>query len=173
MESPSVILRNEQPGDHAAIRAVIEAAFGQPNEANLVDQLRLGGGLTASLVAMLHDQVIGHIAFIPVTIGGQALAPPALALAPVAVRPEHQRRGIGGQLIRAGLDKVREAGHGLVIVLGHPEYYPRFGFIPAGQFGIECPFSVPHDAFMALELIPGTLDRCRGVVQYRPEFTAI
>ncbi|MBI3098214.1 MAG: N-acetyltransferase [Planctomycetes bacterium] len=98
---------------------------------------------------------------------------PALALAPMAVRPGFQRRGIGSDLVRAGLDRASALGHRIVIVLGHPEYYPRFGFRPARPLGIEPPFLVRDEVFMALELFPGALDGVRGTVRYPPVFDGV
>jgi putative acetyltransferase len=170
--STDLLIRREQPSDASAIRRVLESAFGQPAEANLVKALRSAGGLTLSLVALCDNEVIGHIAFSPVSIGGKATYPSALALAPVAVSPDSQRSGIGSALIRFGLEDARRLGHPGVIVLGHAEYYPRFGFLLASRFGITCPFAVPDEHFMAIELSPGGLDGQHGVVGYRPEFAA-
>src|SRR5512134_1693331 len=101
----------------------------------------------------MHDQVVGHILFTPVSL--EPPVPVRIAgLAPMAVRPEHQRSGIGGQLIRAGLDACRGNGYSAVVVLGHPEYYPRFGFAPGHTFGLVCEFPCPPEAFMAIELVP-------------------
>lgn len=98
---------------------------------------------------------------------------PALALAPMAVRPEFQRRGIGSALVRAGLDSARSLGHRVVIVLGHPRYYPRFGFRPARPLGIDPPFPCRDEVFMALELVPGALVGVRGTVRYPPAFDGV
>jgi putative acetyltransferase len=171
--SSGLLIRRELPSDLSAIHRVVESAFGQPAEAKLIDALRTSGHLTFSLVAVRDDEVIGHIAFSPVTVGGMSADPPALALAPVAVLPPAQRSGAGSALIRFGLDEARRLGHPGVIVLGHAEYYPRFGFSCASQFGITCPFEVPDDHFMAIELKPGGLAGCSGVVGYRPEFMAV
>lgn len=166
-------LRREHPDDHSQISQLLERAFEGPVEARLVDRLRSAGGLTHSFVATAEGQIVGHLAFSPISIGGQLQTPPALALAPVAVLPEYQRQGIGSMLIRQGLDDVRRDGHGVVIVLGHENYYPRFGFVPASNWGIQCPFPVDDSHFMALELLPGALGACRGLVGYRPEFAEL
>ena len=110
--------------------------------------------------------MVGHIAFSPVTIEP---AGSAIGLAPMAVLPAHQRRGIGGRLVREGLEQLRAAGHGAVVVLGHPEYYPRFGFTRASRFGLRCELDCPDEAFMALELVPGALANRAGLVRYRRE----
>jgi len=163
-------LRAEQPRDVPAIREVLLAAFGQCGEANLVDALRQSGGLTLSAVALRDDRLVGYIAFSPVVVERDGGGKQALALAPVAVRPDCQRQGIGATPIHWALAECKRMGHGLIIVLGHSEYYPRFGFVPARKFGIECPFSAPSEAFMVAELLPGALNGCRGTVRYRPEF---
>jgi len=169
-EPYSFHLRREAPPDMAAIREVEVAAFGRAGEADLVDALRAAGALVLSGVAEIQETVIGHIAFSPVTIENRPESLVAVALAPLAVRPEWQRRGIGSALIRWSLDECQRDGHELVIVLGHADYYPRFGFTPAMQYGIRCPFAVPEAAFMLLELRTGALAGRKGTVRYRPEF---
>jgi putative acetyltransferase len=168
---PSV--REESPGDIPAIRGVLEAAFGRPGEAELVEALRRGGGLVLSLVAEGGGAVVGHIAFSLIRIEAPGRSWPALALAPVGVVPPWQGRGVGGLLIRAGLALAAERGAGAVVVLGHPGYYPRFGFVPASRFGIRAPFPVPDAAFLAQPLRPGALEGVAGTVWYRPEFAAV
>jgi putative acetyltransferase len=163
-------IRKETAEDIPSIRAVVHAAFGSAGEADLVEGLRRSGALTLSAVAVVASRVIGHVAFSPVTIGGPHLA---LALAPVAVAPDCQRQGIGSALIRWSLEECQRLGHGVVIVVGEPAYYPRFGFTPASPFGIQCPFPVPPEAFMVLELSPGAASGCRGMVRYRPEFESV
>jgi putative acetyltransferase len=165
-----LILREEQAGDHAAIAAVITAAFGQPGEAALVEALRAAGALTLSLVAVADGEVVGHVAFSPVTIDGRDAA---IGLAPMAVAPGWQRRGVGVRLIDEALDRLRADGHRAVVVLGHHDYYPRFGFVPASRFGLRCEYDAPDEAFMALELVPGALAGVSGLVRYRPEFAAV
>lgn len=170
-----ITVRFEQPGDESGIREVNEQAFGEPLEARLIDALRdslRGTQDFLSLVATLDEHVVGHILFTPITIEPARNCPIA-GLAPMAVRPNHQRSGIGGQLIRAGLKECRRSGYSAVVVLGHPEYYPRFGFAPAHTFGLTCEFPSPPEAFMAIELESGALNRIRGVVRYRPEFSSV
>jgi putative acetyltransferase len=167
-------VRAEQPGDADGIRETNEQAFGSPLEAQLVDALRAAARSEGdvSLVATIDGRVVGHILFTPITI-----EPPVdrriAGLAPMAVRPEHQRSGIGSQLIRAGLDECRGAGYRAVVVLGHPEYYPRFGFVPAHTFGLTCEFPSPPEAFMVIALENGALNGVRGLVRYRPEFASV
>ena len=164
-------VRLEQPGDEPGIREVNEEAFGEPLEARLVDALR-GTPDYLSLVATIADRVVGHILFTPIVI--EPLVDRRIAgLAPMAVRPGHQRSGIGSQLIRAGLEECRRSGYSAVVVLGHPEYYPRFGFVPAHTFGLSCEFPSPPEAFMALELADSSLSGLSGLVRYRSEFSAL
>jgi len=163
----------EEPGDVAGIRSVNENAFGQPEEANIVDALRAAGGVILSLVAVEEGEIVGHILFSPVTIESEVGVFAAVGLAPMAVLPTHQRKGIGSKLVQTGLEKLRPMGHEAVIVLGHAEYYPRFGFVPASKYSIRWEMEVPDDVFMVLELKHGALHERGGVVRYRPEFTAV
>ena len=167
------VVRKETDEDSLAIRTVIKVAFGQVNEADLVDALRKAGALTLSAVAVLEGEIVGHIAFSPATIEGASGKFDALAFAPIAVRPDCQRQGIGSALIRWGLDECRRMGHGVVIVVGRPGYYPRFGFIAASARGIQCPFPVPPETFILLELFPDALGGRSGTVKYRPEFEQV
>jgi putative acetyltransferase len=151
-----------------AVRSVNEAAFGQPDEADLVDRLRSEGLVLASLVAEYGTQITGHILFSRMWIDTARDSVPAAALAPMAVAPPYQRQGIGGRLIRSGLDRLRKRGEEIVIVVGHPDYYPRFGFTTENARSLESPF--PRHAFMALELSPGALDGACGKVRYPAAF---
>ena len=169
----SVTLRRELSTDIAAVREVETAAFGRPGEAALVDSLRAAGALMLSGIAEIGGEIVGHIAFSPVRIEGGPEIFEALALAPVAIHPNWQRKGVGSALIRWSLDECRRVGHELVIVLGHHQFYPRFGFVPAMPLGVRCPFEVPSEAFMLLELCPGALAGRTGMVRYRPEFEAL
>jgi putative acetyltransferase len=167
-----MIIRAEVAADHKAIQAIVTAAFGQPDEARLVEALRLATEYDPelSLVAVEDEEVLGHVLLTAITIDTERGPSPALALAPVAVSPERQRHGVGSALIREALKRAKNKGHEAVIVLGHPEYYPRFGFVPASQFGIRVSFAVPDEAFMALELKPGALEGRAGAVRYPPAF---
>jgi len=169
----SLTIRNEQAADVGTIRRLNEQAFGQWAEADLVDALRRSHALTVSLVAEVNGKIAGHIAFSPLTIESRGSTCEALALAPLEVLPEYQNRGIGSSLVHRGLEDCKVSGHGAVIVLGDPAYYPRFGFVPAATYGIRCPFVVPAETFMAAELAPGALAGCEGIVRYRPEFDAV
>ena len=136
-----------------------------------MDELRAAGAGVVSLVAEEAGQVVGHVLFSPVRVeraDGQGRE--ALGLAPMAVRPEHQRRGIGGRLVEAGLAACRRSGHGLVFVLGHPEYYPRFGFVPAFEHGCRFRSEEFDPAFFVAELSPGALAGVKGLVHYHDAF---
>ncbi len=168
-----VIIRPEQLEDIPAIHHVNSIAFGQRHEADLVDALRRADALIISLVAVQGDHIIGHITFSPVTITSETAVVYAIGLAPMAVLPEHQRTGIGSQLAEASLNACREMGYGVVVVLGHPDYYPRFGFTPSKPYGITWEHDAPDEAFMVKELQEGVLPQTHGVVRYRPEFDVV
>ena len=164
-----MIVRYETAADIAAIHDVNERAFGQPVEADLVDALCEQATPFRSIVAEDDGAIVGHICFTPVTIDGSSLA--VAGLAPMAVAPERQNQGIGSQLVRFGLDECRRAGFAAVVVLGHPEYYPRFGFRPAFTVGLRSEYDVPDPVFMVLELTPG-ID-LRGLARYHAAFAGI
>jgi putative acetyltransferase len=155
-------------GERSSIRAIHEAAFDRMDEADLVDRLRDEGHAILSLVAELDGRIAGHILFSRMRIDTPKGPLEAVALAPLAVLPVHQRRGIGGQLIERGLELLRERGEKIVIVLGHPGYYPRFGFSAAKASALRSPF--PPEAFMAIELSAGALNGVSGGVVYPPPF---
>jgi putative acetyltransferase len=163
-----VVLRRESLDDRSAVRAVTEAAFGRPDEADLIDRLRHEGAVLASFVAEVETQIVGHILFSRMLIETVDGPLAAVALAPMAVLPSQQRRGVGGQLIRHGLDWLRGRDEQIVLVLGHPDYYPRFGFSRDRARALASPF--PPDVFMALELSPGALDGVHGTVRYPAAF---
>lgn len=165
-------IRPEQPEDFAAIGQVNLAAFGSAAEADIVDALRQYARPFLSLVAVEADDVVGHIAFSPVTL----LPHPDLriaGLAPMAIPPSHQRQGIGSALVRAGLVECRRLGFEAAVVLGHADYYPRFGFSTASSFGLKSEYEVPDEVFMAIELNPGALRGYSGTIRYHPAFGAI
>jgi putative acetyltransferase len=166
-----VIVRCENaayPHERPVVRSINQAAFGRPDEAELIDAVRTDGAQILSLVAELGPRIVGHILFSRMWIDTSSGAVPAVALAPMAVLPECQRRGIGGRLIRTGLDLLRARGERIVIVLGHPDYYPRFGFSSQRARPLDSPFR--PEAFMALELGPGALEGIRGKVRYSAAF---
>jgi putative acetyltransferase len=161
-------IRPEQPRDADAIRAVHEAAFPTPAEGALVDALRRSGRLTLSLVAVVDGQIVGHIAFSPITVAGREVGQ---GLAPLAVLPGRRRQGIGGRLVREGLNWCQKAAVPLVVVLGSPVYYGRFGFGPASRWGLSDEYG-GGAAFQAIELSRGSIPPGGGLVKYAPEFAA-
>lgn len=160
-------IRPERAGDEAGIRAVHLAAFPSALEADLVDRLRDAGRAAVSLVAETDTGIVGHVLFSPVTIAGDGV--PGLGLAPLAVSPGLAGRGIGSALARRGIAACRDAGFAFAVVLGSPEYYARFGFKKASLYGLGNEYAA-DEAFMAIELALGALERARGVVIYSPEF---
>lgn len=166
-----IVVRAEQARDAADVREINEQAFGGPLEARLVDALR-DSPEALSLVATVDERVVGHILFTPVTIDPPIAGRRIAGLAPMAVRPEVQRSGIGRALVRVGLEECRRGEYAAVVVVGHPGYYPRFGFVPGHTMNLDCEFPVPADVFMVLELEPGALAGCSGIIRYRPEFSA-
>jgi putative acetyltransferase len=146
------------------------AAFETAAEADLVDALRQQADPVVSLVAEEADAILGHIMFSPVTLANAAPGLRVMALAPMAVAGAYRRRGTGSALVTDGLRRCRQLGAGAIVVLGHPTYYPRFGFRPASHFQLTCEYSVPDDVFMALELSPGSLQNSSGVIRYHPAF---
>ena len=165
-----IAIRAERHEDVNAIRQVNDEAFGGDSESKLIDKLRNRGVLTVSLVAVHDGGIVGHIAFSPATVESASSRFEVIALAPMSVLPPYQRRGIGSQLVRVGLEECRRLGHEIVVVVGHADYYPRFGFVPAAPGGLKCEFEVPGEAWMVLELRKGALAGCSGTVRFQPEF---
>lgn len=164
-----MIIRREEERDKAGVYAVNAAAFQRTGEADVVDTLREEADPVVSLVAEDNGEIVGHIMFSPVTITGQPDRK-VMGLGPMAVLPERQRAGIGSQLVARGLEACGELGFGAVVVLGHPWFYPKFGFIPASRCGIDCEYNVSDDVFMALELVPGYLKSISGTAVYHTAF---
>ena len=167
-----IIVRAESEADLPAVRQINELAFGRTEEAALVDALRVAAHPQVSLVAIENTKVVGHIFFSPVTIEPEDNVTTAVAmgLAPMAVLPQYQNQGIGSQLVREGLRECRRLGCEAVVVLGHAEYYPRFGFVPASRKNLRYEYSVPDEVFMVTELVEGALGMRGGLVKYHPEF---
>ena len=165
-------IREETENDYEKIREVNDSAFGQENEGHLIERLRQTEIYIPelSLVAELDDKIVGHILFYPIAIRSDASKFQSISLGPMAVTPALQRKGIGNQLVIRGLEAAKKLGHKSVIVVGHPEYYPKFGFDRASQWNIKVPFEVPDDAFLALELVEGELEGKSGTVEYPEEF---
>jgi putative acetyltransferase len=162
-------LRTEREEDACAIRGLHMAAFPTPQEAALVDALRAARAATVSEVAVDEEVIVGHVLLSPVALEGVT----ALALAPLAVHPKRQREGIGAALVRRALERAKEKGAGVVVLVGEPHYYERFGFLPARKFGLHCKWPDTEEAFMALELRPGALNGARGLVSYHPAFDGL
>lgn len=164
----SLVIRCEGAEDESAVRTVNESAFGRTDEADLVESLRKEGAVILSLVAEVEKGIAGHILFSRMWIDSPGASLAAVALAPLAVVPHHQGKGIGGTLIRGGLDALRERGEQIVLVLGHPDYYRRFGFSAEKARPLASPF--PPDAFLAVELSSKALGGIRGTVRYPAAF---
>ena len=171
MANDNIIIRPETKADYEIIRKVNKKAFKGKNESKLVDALREADDFIPelSLVAVKDGVVAGHILFSPIIIKGETETP-ALALAPMSVFPEFQNLGIGKALVQRGLEECRRLGHKLVVLVGHEKFYPRFGFVPAGEKGLRLPFEAPPEVFMVLELAPGALSGAAGEVVYPRAF---
>jgi putative acetyltransferase len=168
-----VLIREEEPADYAAIAEVTRAAFNNDAEAELIDRLRQEGVVITSLVAEEHGRILGHILFSTVEVMFRAAERVVLAsLAPVAVAPDHQRGGIGSALVWRGIERCREAGHSAIILVGHPDYYSRFGFSQGVVAGLRNPFS-SGPSFMGLELVRGALSGLKGQVVYPAAFDVL
>lgn len=165
-----VEIREELPGDVAAIRDLNKRAFGQDQEGNIVDALRSNAAVLLSLVATLNGRVVGHIMYSPLSVGGEVTG---AALGPMAVLPEYQRQGIGSRLVEAGNRKLKDTGCPFVIVVGHADYYPRFGFRAASTHGIRCQWEVPDNVFMLLVLDQTKMQGVSGLARYRQEFSSV
>ena len=168
--SPLVLVRREAPADFSAVETLLERAFGRPDEASLVRRIRDADPRVISLVATTGDQIVGHILFSPVSIEAHHHHTLLMGLGPMAVEPPQQRQGIGSALAREGLEASRAAGASLVFVLGHAQYYPRFGFQPAAPYGFHYKTSEFDPHFMLIELVPGAASSRGGMVSYMPEF---
>ena len=170
----SVRIRSELPADAGGVREVLAAAFPTEAEARLVEALRGAARACVSLVADgAGGRLVGHILFTPVEIRSATPVAGAFGLAPLAVSPGCQRRGVGSELVRAGLAACRGIGARAVVVLGHPTYYPRFGFAPAWDFGLYHRAPGANPAFMVAELEAGALRDRAGEVRYHPAFDAL
>lgn len=169
----NIIIRNEMPDDIAMVRKVNASAFDTPAEAVLVDSLRDEGAISISLVAVLKETVIGHILFSPVVIESKNSSLHVAGLGPMSVLPEYHRQGIGSKLVVAGLEFCRSQGQPAVVVLGHPEFYTRFGFVTSRQYSITCEYDVPPEVFMIKELRQGALAGQSGIAKYHQLFNEL
>jgi putative acetyltransferase len=162
-------IREEHPGDVTAIRDVNKRAFRQEHEGNIVEALRSNRAALLSLVATLDGRVVGHIMYSPLSVGEVTGA----GLGPMAVLPEHQRQGIGSKLVTVGNRKLKDTGCSFIVVVGHPAFYPRFGFRPARLYGVSCEWEVSDDVFMLLVLDQTKMQGASGLAKYRPEFSTV
>lgn len=167
-----ITIRSEISEDYNKIYEINKQAFGGEVEARLVNNLRRTEGFIPqlSLVAIKDGKIVGHILFSIVHIQTGAKKVPILALAPMAVLPKYQNQGIGSSLVKEGLRKCKDMKFQAVVLVGHPEYYPRFGFTPANKKGLKLPFEAPSDAFMVYELVPDALKGVDGTIVYPAEF---
>lgn len=164
-------IRFETPRDIPRVHDINEKAFGQSVEANLVDKLRCSCTDALSLVAEEDGLIVGHIMFTPVVIDDRERKIRGMGLAPMAVQPRRQRQGIGTKLVVKGLEILRDRECPYVIVLGHPEYYPKFGFEPASRYGIESQWEgIPDEAFLILVIDQSAMRNVKGVARYKDEF---
>ena len=163
-----MLTRLEEPSDAQAIHTLLATAFPTDAEAKLVDALRASGRLLLSLVAEVEGEIVGHVAFSPTTVDGK---PMGWGMAPVAVKPDFQRQGVGGRLIQEGLWRAAAIWVPFVVVLGHPKYYPKFRFKKASDFGLRNVYGA-DEAFMVVELYEGALPTGGGLVEYCEEFKA-
>lgn len=167
----NILIRKEEEKDYKNIYEVNKLAFGQENESKLVEKIRKSNNFIPelSLVAEINSKLVGHILFSKIKIIGSSIFE-TIALAPMAVIPEFQRQGVGSELINRGMEKVKELGFNSIIVLGHKDYYPKFGFKRASKWNIKCSFEVLDEVFMAIELTDGALEGKAGTVKYPDEF---
>ncbi|MDD2665591.1 MAG: N-acetyltransferase [Methanocellales archaeon] len=167
----NLTIRKGEEKDYKKVYEVNCLAFQQENESKLIEKIRKGKNFIPelSLVAEIEDEIMGHILFSRINIFGDSVFD-SLALAPMAVSPEFQKKGIGSNLIKKGIEKAKELGFDSIIVLGHKEYYPKFGFQRASKWNIKCPFEAPDEAFMAIELTERAFEGKAGTVKYPDEF---
>lgn len=169
-----MIIRTETSADYEGVHQVNVKAFGdREDEARLVENIRNSAGFIPelSIVAEQDNEIVGHILLSMAVVEDGENTYDVIALAPIAVMPKVQKQGIGKALILEGLERCRTLGYHLVFLIGHPEYYPKFGFKPAGQYGFELKqFEVPEDVFMVCELKAGELQKIKGELKYPPTF---
>ncbi|MGN4425066.1 GNAT family N-acetyltransferase [Bacillus cereus group sp. MYBK30-1] len=172
-----VTIRQEQQNDYSKTEEVVKQAFlneefSDKTEHELVSRIRKCDAFIPELsIVAVDKEIVGHIMLSKITIEQDGTSVESLALAPVSVAPSHQKKGIGGKLIAAAIEKAKELGYGSVVVLGYQEYYPRFGFKKASDWNIKAPFEVPDEVFMAMELRENALQGVEGVVQYSEAFS--
>ncbi len=171
----SVVVRPETEDDYARISEINDAAFNQPNEGRLIENLRKTSDFVSdlSLVVEGEGEVVGHILFYPIKVDAGDTKHGSLALAPMSVHPDFQNIGIGSMLVKEGLRRAKSLGYRSVIVVGHKGFYPIFGFKKASKWGIKAPFDLPDDVFFAIELVKDGLKNVSGVVEYPKEFSEV
>jgi predicted N-acetyltransferase YhbS len=167
-----ILIREERKNDYDEIKKINDLAFGQENEGKMIEALRktLDYNSKLLLVAERKEKIVGYILFYPIKIKNEIEEFTVLSLAPMAVYPEYQNKGIGSKLVKRGIEVAKKYDFNAVIVVGHPRYYPRFGFRPASNWGIKLPFNVPDNVFLALELKENSLKNCNGTVVYPKEY---
>lgn len=166
-------IRKEKDSDKEKIWKVNAEAFESEAEANLVNALRDSGISFISLVAEEDEGIIGHILFTPVELIGDAAGLKLMGLAPMAILPKLQRKGIGSQLVKTGIENCATQGYDAIVVFGHPEYYPKFGFVPSVKYGIKSEYDVPDETFMVLELKESSLRDKNGIIKYHAAFGSV
>jgi len=167
-----IYVREENSSDVKTIWDINSEAFETDDEAKLVNALRDSGCTFISLVAEENNDVIGHILFTPVKLSS-GVQVKILGLAPMAVLTQYQNTGIGSKLVERGLGNCKSHGFDAVVVLGHPDFYPKFGFVPSVEYGIKSEYEVPDEVFMILELVPGSLINCKGIIKYHEVFNEL
>ncbi|MFK4377456.1 putative N-acetyltransferase YhbS [Bacillus sp. RC218] len=171
-----VTIRQEQKNDYRKTEEVVQQAFlneefSDKKEHELVKRIRECDAFIPELsIVAVDKETVGHIMLSKITIEKDGASVDSLALAPVSVSPSYQKKGIGGKLIASALEKAEELGYGSVVVLGHQEYYPKFGFKKASEWNIKAPFEVPEEVFMVMELTENALEGVDGIVQYSSAF---
>ena len=170
-----IIIRQELKEDLARIKEINDQAFEQEDEGRLINKLRQKDQFIPelSLIAEVDQNLVGHILFYPVKIISEDQKHITLSLGPMSALPEYQKKGIGSKLINEGLKRAKDLGFRSVIVVGNPEYYPKFGFTKASNWSIKVPFEVPDEVFMALEIVKGELQDKPGIIDYPKEFLEI
>lgn len=170
----NIVIRKEEEKDYKQVYEVNKLAFQQKNESILIEKIRKGENFIPdlSLVAEIDNRIVGHILFSKIKIVGDSIFE-SIALAPMAVIPVFQKQGVGSKLIKKGMAKAKELGFDSIIVLGHKDYYPKFGFERASKWNIKCPFKVPEEAFMAIALTKKALEDKAGTVKYPDEFMEV